>query len=337
MNITAITLAWSIGQEIYEMIMAHLEKRVILQDFVDNIQRVNDLLESIQNGMKSVDVKIMAKVHEGLYSLWDEVKRIKSMGTTRYLFKRKECQDTLQRLFKRVELDLQLLNIRVEVSVQEHAVEIKRLVKKMLANNFRFQGDPEDVTIHQDNLYLLLSQVLDEQQRLLKYIEEKNFRQAAPALGNYVNVEPLPSPTPSARMDTHDDFRPTVSDACLPFIHFRHKCNGCGAFPIVGKRFQASGDQDFDFCEICYSNTDITCLTFEDTEVESDRRHQLAWRRQIPPSVPRIREKYYVLRCDICQELIVGKHFGAIHQPDSDFCERCHTLHHGASDNYFEC
>ena len=67
----------------------------------------------------------------------------------------------------------------------------------------------------------------------------------------------------------------------VPFIHFHHTCDGCMMFPIIGKRFRAMNHRDFDLCQGCFSNSNITCLSFEETEVVSDRHHQLAWRRAL--------------------------------------------------------
>jgi len=45
------------------------------------------------------------------------------------------------------------------------------------------------------------------------------------------------------------------------FVHNRHVCDGCSASPIVGIRFRATNVPNFDFCQTCKKNYDVSGMT----------------------------------------------------------------------------
>jgi hypothetical protein len=165
--------------------------------------------------------------------------------------------------------------------------------------------------------------------------------------------EPAPNATPSASSETG---HPMGAPEVIPFIHYRHTCDGCRSSPIMGKRFRAINHPDFDLCEKCFSTFDATGLTFEETELEGDRIRQPAWQaahriekrqaeaaKEEPPkedtnepegSAPFIHGRH---TCDSCLTTpIVGKRFHAVNLPDYDLCESCHSSYTGTAVRFLE-
>ncbi len=201
----------------------------------------------------------------------------------------------------------------------------------------------------------ILSHAVNHVQEGLANAPPAVARQSGPAPVNSAAAGPYPAPTPSAPLDPTENFSPTnVSEACSPFIHFRHTCDGCHTSPIIGKRFRAIDHPDFDLCERCFVTSDIAGLAFEETVSEGDRLHQPAFRfaarfcqaeaadtnvANDAAAAPEAPTPFIHGRhtCDSCLTTpIVGKRFHAVNLPDYDLCEKCHTSYTGTSVSFVE-
>jgi len=171
------------------------------------------------------------------------------------------------------------------------------------------------------------------------------------------STAPLPSAPPESFSEDHtgtteSSENPTGTPESLPFVHYRHTCDGCLTSPIIGKRFRAKNQADFDLCERCFATTDsATAQDFEATESECDRPYQLSRPSMVncSPRAPKEEAKQEVKQepktpessvpfihgrhtCDSClMTPIVGKRFHAVNVPDYDLCENCHSNYTGTT------
>ena len=68
-----------------------------------------------------------------------------------------------------------------------------------------------------------------------------------------------------------------TSNALDPkFCHWRHTCDGCGVTPIVGLRYHALNQPDFDYCQGCFElhREDDGEIVFETQQLVRDKRYQ---------------------------------------------------------------
>lgn len=59
----------------------------------------------------------------------------------------------------------------------------------------------------------------------------------------------------------------TTTSEKSPFIHGRHTCDNCLATPIIGKRFHAINQSDYDLCEACFRNFQWKSISFVEEEL----------------------------------------------------------------------
>jgi len=68
------------------------------------------------------------------------------------------------------------------------------------------------------------------------------------------------------------------------FVHFRHTCDGCGVAPIIGFRFHAKNNINFDYCQKCkmqYDSEGKNNLVFRKAQKNSDKHFVPPVRRGI--------------------------------------------------------
>lgn len=82
----------------------------------------------------------------------------------------------------------------------------------------------------------------------------------------------------TASSDSAKQPRPSLEGIDRDFIHGHHTCDGCRAKPIVGIRYHATDQPDYDLCESCFEQEDSSAqVNFEAKQFDRDRPHQARW------------------------------------------------------------
>ena len=338
-----VPIMWSVllilGQQVYQLTQ-NPPRHMIDVEVGKKVQAVNRIFARITRlGTHVADEETMANVENGLKAIRDEIMRIQKMTRVQYLHRSKECQNNLKQMVRDLHENVQLLSTSLVADIHQHVVQHTRL-------------EEENARLAAENARLW-RQVGDSVQRLEEVDAQGNARLDPYCIGD----ARIPFAECLGRIDldsSSENRRPYAvfeDGELFPFIHFRHECNGCLLFPIIGKRFRATNHPDFDLCQSCFSKSNITCLSFEETEVVSDSQHQLAWRRALgleqcskavhekvvgtfEASTPFIHGFH---TCDACStKPIIGKRFHAVHLPNYDICESCFKNQNGTSDCFME-
>lgn len=99
-------------------------------------------------------------------------------------------------------------------------------------------------------------------------------------------------------------------------VHWFIKCDGCGAYPIYGKRYKCDACENFDYCEECYEREkEKHKHTFNIIKAHCVRRKK--------ENVEKKPVHKNVI-CDKCKAApIVGSRFKCAVCANYDLCEKC--------------
>jgi regulator of replication initiation timing len=296
-----------VGQQVYQLTQ-NPPRRKIDVEVGKKVKGVNRILARITRlGPNVADEETMANVENSLNAIRDEIMRIQTMNRVQYLHRSKECQNRLKEMVHDLHENVQLLSTSLVADIHQHVVEHTRLAEEnsrlraenatLLRRQVNASVQREEENAHVPTMQQSVQgssteqeQMHDDEQgnaRLVPYVNVMIKQEKDPLLPYCIGDASIPFAECLGRIDldsSSENHRPDevfeVGEP-VPFIHFHHTCDSCMMFPIIGKRFRAMNHRDFDLCQGCFSNSNITCLSFEETEVVSDRHHQLAWRRAL--------------------------------------------------------
>ena len=105
-------------------------------------------------------------------------------------------------------------------------------------------------------------------------------------------------------------------------VHWYFSCDGCGMFPIVGKRYKCDTCPNYDFCESCYENKkeshEHTFSLFKQKNCYEKMMEDFEKLKTLGKVV----HPMYI--CDGCgMDPIVGPRFKCTVCDDFDYCEAC--------------
>ena len=244
---------------------------------------------------------MMAHLQKALENLRDEVIRVKKLDRWEYRRTRTNCQDNLRSLVKTVDLQLEAFRVRVDV-------EQMRLLQQYVASKPTIRRQNEQVFHQEYRVAPCRTEDLDPSQQ-----PQVDF---AGCLGSvpqdiHTRLEPY-----CGEDSKHSKQAEVAFAACLGSIPQEIHT---GLEPYYAQDMNHSEQTEIPFA-LCLGNIPLN-----------------ASEHGSPSETTKAPLIHHNHRCDICHtKPIVGRRFGATHLPDCDFCEKCRTLYHGTSDDFFE-
>lgn len=107
-------------------------------------------------------------------------------------------------------------------------------------------------------------------------------------------------------------------------VHVHVTCDGCSAFPLIGKRYKSLECENYDLCQACFEGERVSrCWARVRSGVYYDGVVSSYY--AAPAAGPAGQSVHYRIQCDGCEVFpIVGRRFRCLDLEDYDLCEACH-------------
>jgi len=144
--------------------------------------------------------------------------------------------------------------------------------------------------------------------------------------GIQCNVE-----VPTRKLVLKNEGKLGMAPDARPEVHRRFSCDGCLMCPIVGPRYSAKSDYDFDLCEQCHLAKKIPDVEFERVMHNVTSSCPYVKRDELSDVIRNEPEFIHGRHtCDGCMMTpIIGFRYNALNLPDYDLCSQCYGKYDG--------